>query len=458
MPPAARLGRLWLLLPAALYLLLPTRNFYWDGVAFAIAIEKQAGLRETLHPSHLLYIPAGVWLYAAATALGLKIRALFLLQTVNSLLAGAAVVLVYRALRRRDVGEVPAVQAALAFAFAATWWKFATDANAYIPAILLILWANDLLERRRSPGAAAAAFCAAMLFHELSILFLPVALWRFERRREALAFATLALAPAVAAYVAASRIVSGTWSLPHLAAWTASHSPDSAFSFNPLRDAGWTLLGTLRLLFGGKPGLVLGIAGLGGARFSLPAASSRRNVPLWLWFLLYAAFLFFWMPQNTFYRMFYLAPLVLLAAVRLKGSRILPALAAVLFLWNGAFFILPQSRISNNPPFDFALRQHEDWPPGVPIVFHNFHPDLWTISYFNQQAAWIGFLDLDLPLLDRHLAEARAIGQPLWMEATAYDFLSANRAGRLWLATHRDPSRDVDFRERSREFRFYAMR
>ncbi|HTX33740.1 MAG TPA: hypothetical protein VME43_01920, partial [Bryobacteraceae bacterium] len=406
MPPAARLGRLWLALPVAVYLLLPTRNFYWDGVAFAIAIEKQAGLRQTLHPSHLLFIPAGVWLYGAAIALGLKIRALFLLQTVNSLLAGAAVWFVYRALRRRVEAEATAIAGALAFAFAATWWKFATDADAYIAAIVLVLWCNDLLDRGRSPLLAGTACCAAMLFHELAILFVPVALWRLARRRDAAVFAAAALAPVALAYAAASRIVLGTMSLPHLLAWTVSHSPDSAFSLHPLRNLAWTLLGTLRLFFGGKPGVVLGAA------LGLPLARSRREASRWLvlWLGLYAAFLFFWMPQNTFYRMFYLAPLVLLAALWLQGTRALPILAAALFLWNAAFFIVPESRVANNPPLRFALEQHAHWPPGVPIVFHIFHPDLWTISYFNQQAAWIGFPTRDFALLDRNLAAARSIG------------------------------------------------
>jgi hypothetical protein len=460
MPPAAKFGRLWLALPWAVYLLLPTRNFYWDGVAFAINIEKQAGLRETLHPSHLLYIPAGVWLYGAVTALAIQVRALFLLQTVNSLLAGGAVLLVYRALRRRAVQEAAAIAGALAFAFAATWWKFATDANAYVPAILLILCANDLLERKRSPLLAGAACCGAMLFHELAILFLPVAMLRFERRRDACLFAAMALAPVAVAYAAASRIVSGIWSLPQMAAWAVSHSPDSAFSFRPLGNLRWTLLGTLRLFFGGKPGAVLGAAVLGGTGASLSTTRPRREWPLLLWLALYAGFLFFWMPQNTFYRLFYLPPFILLAAVWLKGrsARALPILAAVLFLWNAAFFIVPQSRISNNPPLDFARRQHVHWPPGVPIVFHTFHPDLWTISYFNQQAAWIGFLNLDLPLLDRNLLAAHSLGQPLWIEATAYDFLSVSEAGRRWLRQHEDPPHDVTFRERQREFRFYAMR
>ena len=281
MPRSAKFGRLWLALPLVVYLLLPTRNFYWDGVAFAIAIEKQAGLRETLHPSHLLYIPAGVWLYGAAAALGLKIRALFLLQTVNSLLAGAAMLLVYRALRRRAVEEASAIAGALSFAFAATWWKFSTDANAYVPAVLLILWAHDLLERRRSPWLAGVACCGAMLFHELAILFLPVALLRFERRRDAFAFFAAALVPVVVAYAAASRIVSGSWSPVQLAAWTVSHSPDSEFSFQPLRNLGWTLLGTLRLFFGGKPGAVLNalavLAVFCGAGFSRGTPWVRRD-------------------------------------------------------------------------------------------------------------------------------------------------------------------------------------
>jgi len=458
MSSAAKLGRLCLALPAVVYLLLPTRNFYWDGVAFSIAIEKQAGLRETLHPSHLLYIPAGVWLYGAVLALGLKIRALFLLQAVNGVLAGAAVLLVHRALARRGLSVAAAVAGTLCFAFAATWWKFSTDANAYVPAILLILLANDLVERRANPLAAGAACCGAMLFHELAILFVPVALLRFERRRDAAAFAATALAPAMLAYAVAFRIVSGSWNPLQVAAWAVSHSPDSAFSFDPLRDAGWSLLGTLRLFFGGKPGAVLGAAMAANSNFGTPAAGRRGRGTMWLWLAPYAAFLFFWMPQNTFYRLFYLAPLVILAADRFRNARVLTFLAGILFLWNAAFFIVPDSRVAANPPLRCALAERPHWPAGVPIVFHTFHPDLWTISYFNQQAAWIGFLDRDLPLLDRNLAAARSIGQPLWIEATAYDFLSRDQAGREWLRQHENPSRNIDFRDRNREFRFYAMR
>ncbi|PYT26952.1 MAG: hypothetical protein DMG57_19835, partial [Acidobacteria bacterium] len=179
---AMRLVRLWLALAVAVYLLLPTRNYYWDGLAFAINVEKQLPPRDTLHPNHLIYTAANVWLYHAALLIGLKTRALFLMQFVNSLLGGASVVLIYRALRHREVSMLAGIAGALAFGFAATWWRFATDANAYIPSIFLVLCANDLLETRRNAVLAGVAHSGAMLFHELAFLFLPVALFRLKEK------------------------------------------------------------------------------------------------------------------------------------------------------------------------------------------------------------------------------------------------------------------------------------
>jgi len=112
--------------------------------------------------------------------------------------------------------------------------------------------------------------------------------------------------------------------------------------------------------------------------------------------------------------------------------------------------------VENNAPLRFALAQHEHWPPGTPIAIHTFHPDLWTISYFNQQAAWIGFDKMDLDRLEQNLIAARQRGQPLWLEATAYDFLSADPAGRRWLASHPAPAL-LRFQDPKHEFRFYAV-
>jgi len=473
---AMRLGRLWLALPLAVCLLLPTRNYYWDGVAFAINVEKQLPLRDTLHPNHLLYTAACVWLYHAAVLIGIKTRALFLMQFVNSLLAGACVTLVYRALRRRAIRAEGAIAGALAFAFAATWWKFSTDADAYIPAIVLLLCANDLLETRRSVVLAGVTHAAAMLFHELAFLFLPVALWRLKEPKKVVFYATCSLGPTSIAYVLAYRLVCGQFRAAGLAGWVMAHSPDASFSWSPVRDLGLTIEGTLRLFFGGRldqvaaqPFTIIGAVALVACVSGL-AVGWKRGGPLQfrlppkdllLWVGVYLAFLFVWMPQNTFYRLFYLAPLVIgacCAVRRTRADRLLPwMVCGVLFLWNLVFAIYPQSRVENNAALRFALEQHDHWPPGTPIAFHVFHPDLWTISYFNQQAAWIGLDKMDLDRLDQNLTSARQRSQPLWLEATAYEFLSADPAGRRWLASHPAP-RLLRFRDPKHEFRFYRVR
>ena len=54
-------------------------------------------------------------------------------------------------------------------------------------------------------------------------------------------------------------------------------------------------------------------------------------------------------------------------------------LAASVFLWNFSFVIYPQSQVTCNVPLRFALAQHDKWPFGTPIAFHNFNSDLWTI-------------------------------------------------------------------------------
>jgi len=472
MPTAAWQRRLWLALPCVLYLLVPTRNYYWDGLTFAINIEKQLPARELLSPSHLIYSLAGLWLYKAALLIGLKTRALFLLQAVNALLAGACVPLVERALRRRGVSMGSAIAGALCFAFAATWWRFATDANAYVPAILLLLCANDLLETGRCVWLAGLSHAAAMLFHELAILYLFVALVRLasdaphdrRRARSLFIYATAALATVAAVFLLAYRTVFGGFDLAQFPSWLTTHSPDAVFSFAPVGDVALTLRGTLRLLFGGKVSsawVVIGVAAgeLVVWRLSRPEAGSlseRRSSADLAWLGIYAAFLFFWMPQNTFYRLFYLAPLVFLTERYLKRIP-LRLLATALFLWNAAFLIYPQSRVANNVPLRFALEQQARWPSGTPVAFHIFHPDLWTISYFNPQASWIGLPVMDVPVLERSRTDAAQRGQALWLEATAYDFVMASETGRNWLASH-PVAAVAQFKDPKHDYRFYAVR
>src|SRR5215210_7091424 len=82
----------WLLFIAMtlIYLLFPTRAYYWDGIIFAQAIEDSSHLNPSLvHPNHLIYNLVGYLFYKLLRTLGAEIRALTALQILNSLLSAA---------------------------------------------------------------------------------------------------------------------------------------------------------------------------------------------------------------------------------------------------------------------------------------------------------------------------------------------------------------------------------
>jgi hypothetical protein len=476
----ARVAPLLLLLPLIFYFTLPTRDFYWDGVAFAINIEKHLPAASLVHPSHLVYTLWGAWLYDLCNTVGIHTRAIFILQTANSVLAELCVILFYTSLRLRNVPATLGIPMALAFGFSATWWKFATDANAYVPSIFLLLCAYVLLERPGTTALAGFAHAGAMLFHELAFLFLLLAIVRLRKSRRSISiYAATALIPTASAYLAAYIAASRYATLPGVFAWLTSHSPDSGFSFNPLADAALSIRGTFRLFFGGK---LRDFAGDGMSKVVLAAfviatvsfliclwRAVRRGakvspppLPLLVWVGVYAGFLFVWMPQNTFYRLFYLPPLIAILGTMLRDA---PAtrlavwlFAGVLLAWNFVFVVYPQSRPEFNAPLRFALAARSGWAPGTPIVYHQFHPDLWTISYFNQQAAWIGIEQADFDQLERNLEYARSERKPLWLEATAYDLIAASPSGRRWLALHEEPGKLLEFKDEKHEFRFHYLR
>ena len=271
-----------LFLPLLCYVAIPTRNFYWDGVAFAIYIEKRLPAASLAHPNHLGYAIWSAWLYEGVQTMGISTRALFVMQAANGVLAGFCVLLLHACLRRNGVPPAIAVPAALAFAFTATWWRFATDANAYVPSIFLLLAAWALLERPRTTAMAGLAHAGAILFHQLAILFLPFALVRLRQRpREMAVYSACALLPAAAAYLAAFFAVSAQPTVRGLIEWGIYHSPDSGFSFHPLVNIALTIRGTFRLFFGGKLGDFAGGAMSWMALSAFAAASGALLFHTW---------------------------------------------------------------------------------------------------------------------------------------------------------------------------------
>src|SRR5450432_1456800 len=162
---------------AAIYLSFPTKNYYWDGISFASSIENASGLSNSLiHPHHLLYNVFGYGIYQLTQFLGWHIRAVQVLQISNGIFAGVCAWLLFRFLNRTLSSIWTAALLTLVFSFSSTWWKYATDADAYVPSVLLLLVCLNLLltvEKVR-PLLLALAHTAAMCLHQLAVFFYPV--------------------------------------------------------------------------------------------------------------------------------------------------------------------------------------------------------------------------------------------------------------------------------------------
>ena len=415
----------------AVYLAVPTRNYYWDGVSFAQTIEDAGRLATLLHPNHLVYNVLG---WAAYHALGGAVRALYVLQAIDAAFAALAVFLLFGILARTWKSERAALLGTALFAFSGTWWRFATDADAYIPSVALLLACATLLLRDRPrPVALALLHTGAMLLHQLAFWFFPAALyalWWRSARRAAAVYAALAGALTLGAYAAAWRAssTSGFW------AWMTSHASDASFSFGLVRNTAITLRSWFQLFAAGRPSLVrftspltilllalCAVCLLALAR-ALPGVRWRpiiRHPELFrfalLWLASYALFLFFWLPHNTFYKLFALPAIVLLAASCWQPGRAAAPAVALLALSNLTFAILPYSHPSANPAIAFALDLQAE---GI-VYFQDFNTDDWFARYFNPRTQW-------KPLETTAAIEAdlRA-GRTVWLDTTALDRLAA---------------------------------
>jgi len=506
--PQRRSGMMISLIALGIYLLLPTREFYWDGVGFALAVETPPASPDSLlFPNHLLYNLMGYAAWKAAAAAGLSFRALYVFQALNSLFAAASVYLVWRIAAELTQSARTSAWSALLFAFAAQWWRFSTDANAYIPSIFFLLVSFRLMlpGMRSRPFAVGLAHSGAMLFHQLALFFFPVAIAGFlysprnkgaevgKRHGLILAgkYGATATAVTVAAYLIAFSLVRPNISSLGFRRWITVHSEDAVFWLSPVHSLRYSLRGTMRLFFGGRvnqlhlDGItvagalafvsILALCARFFVRLRQPAANERSDYApsgfrAWLaasdltivWILSYFIFLLFWQPQNTFYRLFYLPPLVLLISTlpawRQRWVQFLALLAGIVCTWNFTVSIYPDSRKEANEVLSFALQHQRDWRQGAAILYANSHSDLWLIQYFNLQATWIELPSPEVKQLEGRRAEAEQKGGTLWLEGTAYDAIAKVAGGHDWLDQHIDTPGSLIQIFPAHRIRYYRIR
>lgn len=411
-----------------LYLSFPTKNYYWDGVSFAQDVEEQTPGPWFMHPNHLLYCPLGREVWLAANAAGIQVRALPVLQAMSAVAGAATVALLFWILLEVGASGYVAACLALAFAFSATWWKFATDADSYVPSTFLLTLSLWLLIRkeRANPVVVGTVLSAAMLLHQLAALFYPaaiLALWIRSRSDGAVrpwwsiaGFTIAAGIPTVGLYALTFAIWHQFFSIVELMRWVVAHSQDVSFSFSIPRNIWISFLGHVKLVLGGNLRMVLEqrspvslVAGIALAtsllllirrliqlppKFSFPISEElRRLFPvLALWWGTYAIFLVFWLPHNTFYRLFYLPGLLMLCVPLLSGTRTkynrLASGVASIFLINFGFYIYPQTKPEANPKIEIAEQMRNIWEPGDTVFWDVFNADNRTILYLNPQVKW----------------------------------------------------------------------
>lgn len=328
----------------ALYLAFPTRDLYWDGAGFAMAVDHPTWF-PMIEANHPVYIGFGWAVHSLALLIAPAMRGLTLLQALNSVLGALAVVVVYRIAAGLFADEFDAVLLAGIFAFSATWWKFATDANAYIPAVLLLLVAAWSLMPGRTPQPVLVALVhtCAMLFHELAALFFAAAAAgiytqsRGDRRialRNVAVYLAVALVFASASYYECFHLATGHTDAAGYLRWITGHTPDASSSSRVARNAWLTIRGTARLAVGGRLGafhsspvelaalLALLGAGVVLVRAGTPGRSPEPGIPapqgagafLWSWVAVYVGFLFLAAAEH-------LLPSVLFASPGGAGGR-----------------------------------------------------------------------------------------------------------------------------------------
>ena len=459
-----------------IYLLLPTKNYYWDGIGVSNAIE-HSETQPLLHQNHLLYGPLGFVAWRTTQGVLPGVRALDLLQVINSFFGAAAVAVFYHVLLRTFGSSYVAACLSLALAFSATWWKFSTDVDSYIPSIFFVLLALLLVSpgKKTHPVILGCVQACAMLLHQLAAFSVPVlilALWWKEPNQTSrqkivaiLQYSITAAVITVGFYSAAFVAQSGTFHLAPFLQWITSYSQDAGFSFSIWKNLVTSIAGHVKLVVGGRLALVRAVwnAFLALTTASLIALATilairlrraklklhsgdpgiaRTTMMTLVWIGIYAAFLLVWLPHNTFYRLFYLPALLMLAAtfipVAPERHYRLALAVAILFLWNLGFHIYPYAQSIANPTLEIANRLQKSWPAGTVVYWDVHAADNRTIQYFNPQVkwkelwerAWIGDIE-------QTMDAAYATGKRLWFDLAALErFTADDQEFSAWLKTN----------------------
>jgi hypothetical protein len=470
------------------YLATLTADYYWDGITFALQIEKVAkmerGASLLFHQNHLLYSGIGYVVYSIARALSSTVRSLYVLQIMNVFAGAVAVGIFFHMTERLTRSRHAALISSAVLALSAVWWKLATDANAYMVSLLLMLICADTLFSARPRWLlAASALGGAMLIHQLASLFYPAALvavltstslkqrWKFAGKLSALAWGAT-----IGAYYLCASLLHEINNPLEVVKWAVSNQSGVSPSGNPLPGLLLLPRGNLDMIIGHNFALYRNqsgsieklfawtalfsaiiclavflrrarwIAFLKGSHIVAPRIrqSWKACAPaLITWIVVYVVFLLFWEPWQVLYRVFYLPPLALalgfvLTNYHTRGSLPTDAAAlgvATLALFNLAFFICPNMRTTANPRVAAARSAQHIWNDKTVVYFANRNEADTAFEYFNVQTRWRRFNAAAKSGIDEEIRRAFDQSGQIWLnkgaaEAVDAEWLAARAHGR----------------------------
>jgi hypothetical protein len=480
-----------------IYTAFPTKDFYWDALIYSQFVEDSPDFgAHLLHPNHLFYNALGYLAFHAAQNLGLETRAIYVLQFVTIVFSLASALVFFKILERALNSRYLSFTLAALFAFCAAWWRFSIDADVYPISVFFLLASFYFLlpGNRPRPFLLALTHSAAMFFHELAVLFFPVAVFGLifqtaapERKNRiivVLQYGFAAFLLTFGTYCLSFYAVADAFDLKSFAAWMTSFAPDSEISRSAWRSLSLTLRGHRQMFFDGSSRLfdrnvltvILSILfGISALFFAFGFLKNLKEIKIWrqairerkiyrqpvfllclVWMIPYLLFLFFFIPGNTFYRLFYFPALILLIGTMLapfesfrqKRRWRLAALVGALCLYNFLFYIYPNSRVRENTPLALALRANHVWSEKT-VVFHAANAAAFDaldtnnrlVKYFNPAVVWKPLNFITLEEFQGEIQAIRAGGGAVWLDASAIDKLAANPQTARWLA---DNSRQTE--------------
>ena len=425
------------------YVSMPTRNHYWDGIGFALNIE---GVEQDesghyfsgdvlgpvyYNPNHLMYNAIGRGIYLSLKSVAPAIRALDVLVMWSILSSVAASCMLFHLLLRVTARYMVSIWLTLLFAFSATWWKFSTDANAYVPGTAALMICALLVARRKGPSVLLIGLfhALAMLIHQIAICFYPamlVAIWahrawpnRTARTRAVLVYTAVSGGSVAGAYLAVWFVMLRRSADPGMfLAWITSNGSDVLARKPFFAHATDMLLANLRTLFGGRVSLALGhidvsllipvavIVALCAVLIVRALWRREWRFPLWtfqasvhfplVWLAGFLAFLSVWLTEYPYYRLFCLPAFVLmlgslLRRTNLRGRQLshpLPAFVVLMASLNLVMYIGPYAQVEASPPLHIALQARAIWTGDVVVYYDRFTCDNWWMKYFNMRTRW----------------------------------------------------------------------